>query len=175
MCRACPKPIDWRDNVKPHRKHFSRCKAWCKRQRRLDQKSTGIFWYKGISPKRSKISGTVAEADLHHQWKGEEEDIHYNERILQVEGGTFTPLVFSVFGGMGEECKLFYKRLSSMLSEKRNEDLATVTTWVRTKMRFALLRSALMCMRGTRHRYYKPDVKEVDMEIDLRETHIREE
>ena len=84
-------------------------------------------------------------------------------------------MVFSVFGGMGEECKLFYKRLSSMLSEKRNEDLATVATWVRTKMRFALLRSALMCMRGTRHRYYKPDLKETDMEIDIRETAIREE
>ena len=37
----------------------------------------------------------------------------YNERVLQVENGTFTPLVFSVFGGMGEECKVFYKRLWS--------------------------------------------------------------
>ena len=99
----------------------------------------------------------------------------YNERVLQVENGTFTPLVFSVFGGMGEECKMFFKRLSSMLSEKRNEDLASVSTWVRTRMRFALLRSALTCMRGTRHRYYKPDLKQTDMEIDIRETAIREE
>lgn len=99
----------------------------------------------------------------------------YNERVLQVEGGTFTPLVFSVFGGMGEECKLFFKRLSSMLSEKRKEDHATVATWVRRRVCFALLRSALTCLRGTRHRYYKPDVKEVDMEIDLKETNIREE
>ena len=99
----------------------------------------------------------------------------YNQRVLEVENGTFTPLVFSVFGGMGEECKMFFKRLSSMLSEKRNEDLASVTTWVRTRIRFALLRSALMCMRGTRHRYYKPDLKETDMEIDIRESAIRSE
>ena len=92
-----------------------------------------------------------------------------------MEGGTFTPLVFSVFGGMGEECKLFFKRLSSMLSEKRKEDHATVATWVRRRLCFALLRSALTCLRGTRHRYYKPDVKEVDMEIDIKETNIREE
>ena len=28
----------------------------------------------------------------------------YNERILQVDHGTFTPLVFSVNGSMGREC-----------------------------------------------------------------------
>ena len=31
----------------------------------------------------------------------------YRQRILEVEHGTFTPLVFSVHGGMGEECKTF--------------------------------------------------------------------
>ena len=72
----------------------------------------------------------------------------YGQRIQEVEHGTFTPLVFSVHGGMGEECKMFYKRLSSLLSEKRNEDLSSVTAWVRTKIRFALLRSALMCVHG---------------------------
>jgi hypothetical protein len=61
----------------------------------------------------------------------------YSQRILEVENGTFTPLVFSVHGGMGEECKMFYKRLSSLLSEKRKEDLLSVNAWVRTKIRFA--------------------------------------
>ena len=69
----------------------------------------------------------------------------YNERVLQVENGTFTPLVFSVHGGMGPECKTFFKRLASLLSEKRNENLAAVSTWVRTRISFALLRSALVC------------------------------
>ena len=100
---------------------------------------------------------------------------HYNERVLQIENGTFTPLVFSVFGGMGNECKTFFKRLSSLLSEKRLENLATVTTWVRKRVCFALLRSVLLCLRGSRHRYYKPQVKEVDMEIDMKETIIHEE
>ena len=73
------------------------------------------------------------------------------------------------FSAYSEEWVKNAKWLSSMLSEKRNEDLASVTTWVRTIIRFALLRSALMCMRGTRHRYYKPDFKETDMEIDISE------
>ena len=97
----------------------------------------------------------------------------YNERVLQVENGTFTPLVFSVFGGMGEECKVFYKRLASMISEKRSENLASVSSWIRTRTSFALLRSALMCLRGSRHRYHRSNIPETDMELDLKETAIR--
>ena len=70
---------------------------------------------------------------------------------------------------------MFYKRLSSLLSEKRNEDLSSVTAWVHTKIRFALLRSALMCVRGTRHRCYKPNLKDVDMDLEMRDSTIREE
>ena len=72
----------------------------------------------------------------------------YNERVLQVENGTFTPLVFSVHGGMGPECKVFYKRLSSLISEKRSENFAFVSSWIHTRISFALLRSAIMCLRG---------------------------
>ena len=36
----------------------------------------------------------------------------YNEWMLQVDHGTFTPLVFSIYGSMGRECNMFYSRLS---------------------------------------------------------------
>ena len=42
----------------------------------------------------------------------------YNERILQVEHGTFTPLVMSTTGGMGRESSKFYSFLSELTSEK---------------------------------------------------------
>ena len=90
-----------------------------------------------------------------------------------MENGTFTPLVFSVHGGMGQECRMFYKRLSSLLSEKRGENYSMVASWVRTRTSFSLLRSALMSIRGTRHRYYQPTVAEVDIELDLAETTVR--
>ena len=99
---------------------------------------------------------------------------HYNERVREIEHGTFTPLVFSVYGGMGQECKVFYKRLCSLLSEKRGENYSIVSSWVRTRTSFSLLRSALMAIRGTRHRYYQPKVADVDMELDLAETGVRE-
>ena len=42
----------------------------------------------------------------------------YNERILQVNRGTFTPLAT---GGISSESRKFYTRLSEMISEKRKE------------------------------------------------------
>ena len=97
---------------------------------------------------------------------------HYNERVLQVENGGFTPLVFSVYGGMGRECQHFYKRLCGLIAEKSEERLSDITSWVRTKTSFALLRSALMCVRGTRHRYYRYKFDEVDMEVDVKNSMV---
>ena len=98
---------------------------------------------------------------------------HYGERVLQVENGSFTPLVFSVYGGMGRECQHFFKRLCGLLAEKRGENLSVVSSWVRTKLSFALLRSALTSVRGTRHRYYRYKVDEVDMEGEVKESLVR--
>ena len=37
----------------------------------------------------------------------------YVDRVMNVEKGTFTPLVFSTTGGMGSEAVCFYKHLYS--------------------------------------------------------------
>jgi len=97
----------------------------------------------------------------------------YSERVLQVENGSFTPLVFSVHGGMGAECRHFFKRLCSLIADKRGEHPSTVASWVRTRTSFALLRSALMCVRGTRHRYYRYMLEEVDLECESEESSFR--
>ena len=75
---------------------------------------------------------------------------HYNERVNNVEYGTFTPLVFSTNGGMGRECQLFYKRLGLMLAEKRSVPLQESIAYIRSKISFSLLRSSLLCIRGSR-------------------------
>ena len=43
---------------------------------------------------------------------------NYKQRIKQVEQGSFSPLVFSVYGVMGREFQTFYSRLSQLLAEK---------------------------------------------------------
>ena len=98
---------------------------------------------------------------------------NYSERIIEVEHGSFTPLVFSCHGGMGYECHKFFKRLCGLIAEKRSENVATITSLVRTKVSFALLRSALVCIRGTRHRYHKWCLDEADLESEKHQSWIK--
>ena len=74
----------------------------------------------------------------------------YNQRVLQVEKASFTPLVFSTTGGMGKECTKFHKRLAELIAIKRNEKYSEVVSHIRTRLRFCLLKSLLVAIRGVR-------------------------
>ena len=76
----------------------------------------------------------------------------YGARVLEIEHGTFTPLVFSCFGGMATECRRFYDRLSEKLSEKRGIETTIAKSWIRTKLNFSLIRTMNLCLRGSRSR-----------------------
>ena len=77
---------------------------------------------------------------------------HYEDRVIQIEHGCFTPLVFSTSGGMGPSASIFFKRLASLLSMKKNAHYGSVMSWIRCKISFALIHSAILCLRGTRSR-----------------------
>ena len=51
---------------------------------------------------------------------------------------------------MGDECKLYHKRLVELLALKKGESYATTMQWVRAKVSSALIRSPLLCLRGFR-------------------------
>ena len=74
----------------------------------------------------------------------------YGRRIIDIEHGTFTPLVPTTGGGMAREATFFYKRLASLLAEKRSEEYSVMMGWLQCTLSFSLLRSAIMCVRGTR-------------------------
>ena len=42
----------------------------------------------------------------------------YDERIMETDHGTFTPLVFSSNGGTGRECRTLYSHLAELIAEK---------------------------------------------------------
>ena len=44
----------------------------------------------------------------------------YEQRVWEVEGGTFSPLVFTTSGGMGPTATIVYKRIAGMIAEKRD-------------------------------------------------------
>ena len=74
----------------------------------------------------------------------------YNDRILNTERGTFTPLVFSTTGGMGPECARMNKRIAELIAAKTGEAYSHVMKHIRTRLRFALLRCTVIAVRGTR-------------------------
>ena len=58
----------------------------------------------------------------------------YNRRIMNVEHGTFTPLVFSVSGVLGKECSMFHKHMAGKIAKKFNESYEKVITVIRCKL-----------------------------------------
>ncbi len=74
----------------------------------------------------------------------------YEERVLQAEKGSFVPLVFTTSGGMGPLCSGFVNRISELIALDRNESVSEVKGHIRTRLRFALLRSTLVSLRGIR-------------------------
>ena len=40
-------------------------------------------------------------------------------RKIEVENGTFTPLVFTTAGGMSQECQRYHSRLAELISSKK--------------------------------------------------------
>ena len=79
---------------------------------------------------------------------------NYNRRIMNVEHGTFTQLVFSVTAGEGTETSTFRRHLASKIALKKDERYEDVVDFVRCKLSFLILRSVLTCIRGS-HPYDK--------------------
>ena len=79
----------------------------------------------------------------------------YGERVLNVEHGSFTPIIFSTTGGAGPEADKHHKRIAELISMKKKEEYSNVINYIRTRLRFNLLRSILVAVRGERGRCTK--------------------
>ena len=91
----------------------------------------------------------------------------YASRVMEVEQATFTPLVFTTTGGMTPECQVYHKRLAELLSAKKGEDYSTTMSWIRTRISFSILRTSLLCLRGSRSmRRVNLNLKEMDFDIE---------
>ena len=90
----------------------------------------------------------------------------YDERIREVEHGSFSPLVFSTAGGMGATANVVYKRIASLIAEKHGKTYSKTINWLRCRLSFSLLRSAIMCLRGSRSSHHNP-INSFGGEIEL--------
>ena len=139
---------------------------------RLDIKAKG-FWQRGQTAffdvrvthvnSQSQKNQTTAKIFRSHEMAKKRE---YMERVLEVENGSFTPLVFGTNGGLGEECEKFLATLSSKIAAKDDESYSHTITWIRTRLSFEILRSAISCVRGSRvpfRRNNETELKDFDL------------
>ena len=88
----------------------------------------------------------------------------YEQRVREVEHGSFTSLVFAATGGMGKAATLTYGRIASLIATKRAQPYCQVIGWLLCVLGFNLLRSAIICICGTRDQFH---VSLVNSEIEV--------
>ena len=128
---------------------------------RLDIKA-GRFWSRGetafFDVRVTHVNSTCNENKstesifMEHE---KEKKRKYQQRVIDVEMGSVTPLIFGTNGGMGKECKLFLSNLADKLSRKNGESYASAISWLRTRISFEILRSVHTCVRGSRSPFHK--------------------
>ena len=91
---------------------------------------------------------------------------HYEQHVREIECGSFTPLVFSATGGMALAATIAYKRLASLLVDKRKQDYSKTISWLRCSISFSLVRSAVMCLGGAHSSFHQP-VRQAYCEVPL--------
>ena len=142
-----------------------------KDESRLDMKARG-FWQRGqtaffdvrfthVNSQSQNKQPTSTVFRNHEQAKKRE----YMQRVLEVENGSFTPLVFGTNGGMGKECDVFISTLASKIASKESEKYSATITWIRTRLSFEILRSAITCVRGSRVPFRKKIQEIADFEL----------
>ena len=55
----------------------------------------------------------------------------YAERVMEIEQGTFTPIVCTTTGGMADECVKYHNRLAELIANKKGESYARAISWIR--------------------------------------------
>ena len=89
----------------------------------------------------------------------------------EVEHSSFTPLVHSATGGMGNEATIFYKRLALLLAQKWDSPYSTPLCWL---LRYSLLHSSFQAIRGTRSSQGHAVRPPTAIDLVTTESHIQE-
>ena len=141
---------------------------------RLDIRARG-FWRQGQNAffnvrvtninSESQKNTQINTILTHHE---QEKKRKYNRRVMQVEQGSFTPLIFTTTGVMGFECAKYHKYLAEKLSVKNGEKYEDVMRYLRVKLSFLALKSTLLCLRGSRSRCKNTEMGE-DFAFNLNE------
>ena len=108
------------------------------RTRSLWERGQQTFFYLRVSD--PNVCRYCNKPQQCHVMNEQEKKRAYNERILQIDHGTLTSLMFSINDSIGREYQKFYSRLSQMISKKRDLLPSISSNWIGTKVCFGLLK-----------------------------------
>ena len=74
----------------------------------------------------------------------------YNDRVIQIEKESSTPLVFSTSGGMGREAQGLMKKIAERMELTSGQRYSDCMGFMRKRLRFELLKTTLIALRGYR-------------------------
>ena len=72
---------------------------------------------------------------------------------------------------MGSAASQVYKRLANLLCDKLDLLYGEVMDWIRCKLSFALIKSAIMCIHGARSRLHIP-ISEAPVDVQITEARL---
>ena len=96
---------------------------------------------------KTNMSKPVESTMRRHE---EEKKRNYNDRVIQVEKATFTPVVFSTSGAMGDEADKLYKQIAKILSIRNKNTYSDTIRYIRQRLSFCLLKTIIISLRGFR-------------------------
>jgi len=78
----------------------------------------------------------------------------YERRIIEVEHGSFTPIVLSTSGGWGPSATVAFRRLASLQADKLEQPYSMGL--LHCRIAFTLLDSLFMCLLRARSSFHSP-------------------
>ena len=76
---------------------------------------------------QSYTNSTLSKCYKKHELEKKRE---YEERVREIEHGSFLPLVFTTAGGMSSIATTVYKRIASLIADKRQVPYSTTLFWL---------------------------------------------
>ena len=93
-----------------------------------------------------------------------EKKTEYNPRAMQ-EHATFTPAVLSTSGGMGKEMDRLVRKIAMKLSLNRGERYSDTVGFIRRRIRFDLLRTCVISLRGYKKNSAPDRISDLDFNL----------
>ena len=109
--------------------------------------SRTYFDVKIFNPLAKSCPKEVKEANKYHETLYK---LKYEQRIIDVGNSSFNHLLFACSGGAGPSASKVMSRFPLKISEKGQDRYSDAIGYTRTQISFALLRSSVLGLRGSR-------------------------